>query len=217
MKRLLIIGTGGFAREVYWHAQNSIGYGTEFEIKGFLEGTLPLEPEKYFLLPAKVYENVTSYEVQKDDVFVIALANSQVKNEIANIITEKGGHFINLIHKTALVAPNAILGEDLILCPYTIVTCDTTIGSHVMFNLYSSIGHDSIVGDYTSIMCYVDIAGNVKIGTHNFWGNCSLAIPGSQIGDDVIVGAGAVILKKIEDNQTVVGIPAREVHKNKVV
>ena len=29
MKHLLIIGIGGFAREVFWHAHESIGYGTD--------------------------------------------------------------------------------------------------------------------------------------------------------------------------------------------
>lgn len=213
MKQLLIIGTGGFAREVYWHAQNSQGYKTDFEIKGFLEGTMPFSPEKYTLLPAPVFENVYNYKIESDDVFVIALANAKVKHDIADIIDKKGGEFINLIHNTALISPISKLGKDLILCPYTIVTCNTQIGDHVMFNLYSSLGHDSIVGDYTSIMCYVDIAGNVQIGTHNFWGNCSLAIPGSRIGNNVTVGAGAVILKQVMDDSTVVGVPAKDVRK----
>ena len=37
MKNLIIIGTGGFALEVYEHAQNSLGYGSEYKIKGFID------------------------------------------------------------------------------------------------------------------------------------------------------------------------------------
>lgn len=213
MKQLLIVGTGGFAREVYWHAQQSVGYKTQYEIKGFLEGNVPLAKDAYELMPAEVFDNVLNYQIQFDDVFVIALANSTVKNKIAHILAQKGGEFINLIHKTALISPQAKVGVDVILCPYTIVTCNTVIGSHVMFNLYSSMGHDSQVGDYSSLMCYVDIAGDVHIGDHTFWGNCSLAIPGSRIGDYVTVGAGAVILKTVETGQTVVGVPAKTVHE----
>lgn len=214
MKNLLIVGTGGFSREVYWHAQHSIGYGTEFVIKGFLEGNMPVKSEsEYKKFPMPVLNNVINYDIVDGDVFVIAIgANVKLKHELADIIEKKGGQFINLIHKTALVAPNAVLGTDVILCPYTIITCDTMIGNHVMFNLYSSLGHDSIVGDYSSLMCYVDIAGDVQLGTHTFWGNCSLAIPGSRVGNYVTVGAGAVILKNVVDNQTVVGVPAKAVH-----
>lgn len=211
MKNLLIVGTGGFAREVYWHAQNSIGYGTEFIIKGFLEGNVSLKSDdEYNLFPMPVLDNTINYEIAVDDVFIVAIgANVKLKHELADVIEKKGGQFINLIHNTALIAPNAVLGNDVILCPYTIVTCDTKIGNHVMFNLYTSLGHDSVVGDYSSLMCYVDIAGDVQIGTHTFWGNCSLAIPGSRIGNYVTVGAGAVILKNVIDNQTVVGVPAK--------
>lgn len=37
MKNLLIIGARGFGREIYNLALESIGYGTEFTIKGFLD------------------------------------------------------------------------------------------------------------------------------------------------------------------------------------
>ena len=40
MKHLIIIGVGGFAREVYWHAQDSLGYGNEWDLKGFLDGDI---------------------------------------------------------------------------------------------------------------------------------------------------------------------------------
>ena len=38
MKHLIIIGTGAFARELYGHAKNSIGYGTSWDIKGYIDG-----------------------------------------------------------------------------------------------------------------------------------------------------------------------------------
>ena len=37
MKNLLIIGSRGFGREIYNLALESICYGTEFTIKGFLD------------------------------------------------------------------------------------------------------------------------------------------------------------------------------------
>jgi len=211
MKNLLIIGTGGFSREVYWHAQNSIGYNTEFKIKGFLEANVKLVPEKYALLPMQVIDDVFNYKAMQDDVFIIAVAKPAIKQLLVNTINTKHGQFINLIHKTSFVAPNARLGNDIILGPYTVVTCDTIIEDHVMLNLYSSVGHDSIINECTSIMCYVDIAGNVRIGKNCFLGNGSSILPGGRVGNNVVVGAGAVVLKKVVANTTVVGIPARKV------
>ena len=39
MKQLIIIGAGGFGRETYCTAKESIGYGEEYVIKGFLDDT----------------------------------------------------------------------------------------------------------------------------------------------------------------------------------
>ena len=60
MKNLIIIGAGGFAREIYWHAQKSIGFGVEWRIKGFLDGDIKLAAAEYELLPEKVLATLTA-------------------------------------------------------------------------------------------------------------------------------------------------------------
>jgi len=37
LKNLIIVGAGGFGREVYQWAKQSFGYETEFKLKGFLD------------------------------------------------------------------------------------------------------------------------------------------------------------------------------------
>ena len=211
MKELLIVGTGGFAREVYWHAHNSLGYGTEFIIKGFLEGNIPLDHSKYGLLPAQVLENVLNYKISRNDVFVLALANSKLKELLAGMIESNGGEFINLIHKTAMVSDTAKLGIGIILCQFTSISCNTVVGNHAMLNAYSSLGHDAEIGNYSSIMGHVDITGNVSVGTHTFWGSGSRALPSSKIGNYATVGAGSVVIRKVKEGKTVFGIPAMEI------
>ena len=211
MKELLIVGTGGFAREVYWHAHNSLGYGTEFVIKGFLEGNVPLDHSKYSLLPAQVLENILNYNISRNDVFVVALANSKIKELLAGIILGNGGKFINLIHKTAMVSDTAQLGIGIIFCQFTSISCNTVVENHVMLNAYSSLGHDAKIGEYSSIMGNVDITGNVSVGTHTFWGSGSRALPGSKIGNYATVGAGSVVIRKVKDGKTVFGVPAVEI------
>jgi acetyltransferase-like isoleucine patch superfamily enzyme len=49
----------------------------------------------------------------------------------------------------------------------------------------------------------------VKIGNNCFIGRGSILMPGCQIGDNVIVGAGSVARGEIPDNAMVVGNPAQ--------
>ena len=44
MNRLLIVGAGGFGREMFAAAREAVGYGTTFEIKGFLDAKPTLPP-----------------------------------------------------------------------------------------------------------------------------------------------------------------------------
>ena len=208
MKNLVIIGTGGFAREVYWHAQNSVGYGNEYKFKCFIEGDVPVSKERNSLLPGPFYGTVLDYEVEDDDVFVLAIANVDAKQRIVNIIKEKGGSFIRLIHNNALVSPFAKLGEGVIITAFVTISCNTIVGDFVQYNSYSSLGHDSRVGDYSSIMAHVDITGNVDCGKYTYWGSGARALPHSKIGDNSVVGAGSVVLRNVKAGQTVFGNPA---------
>ena len=106
--KLVIIGASGFAREMYDLAKVCNGNNPDFEVKGFLsDGPSNIEEMGY---PA-VLGKVKDYEVQKDDVFFCAIGNLSDRMKTVNIILEKGGVFVNLIHPTAIISPSVKLGE----------------------------------------------------------------------------------------------------------
>lgn len=53
----------------------------------------------------------------------------------------------------------------------------------------------------------------IRVGAHTFIGAKSFILPGSDIGRNVIVGAGSVVRGKIPDNSIVIGNPARVIKK----
>ena len=102
MKHLVIIGVGGFAREVYWHAQNSIGYGTEWDIKGFLDGDVKLPEEEYKKLEMPVLGDVNNYKVEPNDIFTCAIGSSKIREKLVSTMksrTQGGGYFVCITRK----------------------------------------------------------------------------------------------------------------------
>ena len=71
------------------------------------------------------------------------------------------------------------------------------------------IGHDFEVGDKNVFTPNVTIGGVSKIGNNCYIGIGSTILNSKQIGDEVLIGGGAVVIKNIEDYSKNVGNPSR--------
>ena len=211
MKNLIIIGVGGFAREVYWHAKKSLGFGVDWQIKGFLDGDVKLAPEDYELLPEKVLGDVDTYEICADDVFACAVGSPKARKILVEKILARGGEFINIISELAEIVPTAKIGRGVIISPFVGVSERAQIGDFVALNAQTIIGHDAHVGNFSCVMPHVTVSGNVQIGAEVFIGSGAVILPKAKIGDGATVGAGCVVLKKVRAGATVFGNPAIEI------
>ena len=211
MKNLIIVGTGGFAREIYWHAQHCHGFGVDWQIKGFLDGDIKLAAAEYDLLPAKVLGDIDGYEICADDVFTCAVGTPKARRHLAEKILARGGEFINLISTLAYVMPTVELGHGVIICPHVNIGDHARLGDFVAVNDICIIGHDACIGECSCIMPHANIAGKVQIGAEVFIGSGAIVLPKARIGDGATVGAGSVVLKKVRAGAKVFGNPAIEI------
>ncbi|MBR4904967.1 MAG: NeuD/PglB/VioB family sugar acetyltransferase [Selenomonadaceae bacterium] len=211
MKNLIIIGVGGFAREIYWHAQKSLGYGVEWRIKGFLDGDIKLSAAEYELLPDKVLGDVDGYEICADDVFTCAVGTPHARKILVEKISARGGEFINLISSLAYIMPTVKLGRGVIICPYVNIGDKAELEDFVAVNDISIIGHDAQIGKFSCVMPHANIAGKCKIGSEVFIGSGAIILPKAKVGDGATVGAGSVVLKKVLAGAKVFGNPAIEI------
>lgn len=80
MKHLIIVGARGWGREISWLATKCIGYGSEFEIKGFLDDKVDALDGLGDYPP--ILGPVEAYEPQPDDVFTVALGSPEPKKNM---------------------------------------------------------------------------------------------------------------------------------------
>lgn len=209
MKQLLIIGARGWGREVYDIAKACIEAGADFVVKGFLDDKADAL-NGYDNYPP-IIGPVETYKIQKDDVFICALGDVNYKKKYAEIILNKGGEFISLIHPTALIGPNAKVGKGCIVGAYANISNDTSIGDFVTFSIRAGIGHDTLVGDYTHIGGNCSISGFVTIGEFVTMHPSCVIVPHRKIGDRSIIGTGSVVLGNVKVDTTVFGNPAKKI------
>ena len=211
MKNLIIIGVGGFAREVYWHAQKSIGYGVDWQIKGFLDGDIKLETAEYEFLPNKVLGDVDNYEICAGDVFTCAIGTPKARRVLTEKISARGGEFINLISTLAYIMPTVKIGRGVIISPHTCIGDNAWLEDFVATNALTIIGHDAQIGKYSCVMPHANVAGKCKIGSEVFIGSGAIILPKAKVGDGATIGAGSVVLKKVRAGSKVFGNPAIEI------
>lgn len=210
MKNLIIIGIGGFAREVYWFLQKSIGFGTDWQVKGFLDGDVKLAAEEYMKLPkgVPVLGDVDSYEICENDIFTCAIGNPKVRRKLVEKMLERGAEFTNIISQDAFIMPTAKIGRGVIICLYCGVSDHAEIGDFCVMNSSTFVGHDAKVKNYSCIMSHVGIGGAAQIGAEVFIGSSVTILPKAKIGDGAYIGAASVVLKKVKENAEVFGNPA---------
>lgn len=208
MKHLLIVGARGWGREVYDLSIRTKEYvNGEYDVKGFLDSKAnALEGLRGDFPP--IICAPENYIVEEDDVFIIALGDNNWRSYYAKIIEEKGGNFITMIDTHVNLKPTAKIGEGSIITGYVSVSDNVTIGKHVVVHGFSTLGHDVVVNDYSTILSYVFLGGYAEVGEFSTMNPKSMIIPNKKVGNNVVVGAGSVVMRNIKDGLHVFGNPA---------
>lgn len=208
MYDITIIGAGGFGREVYLWVKDSFPKD-QYTIKGFLDDN-PRILNNYNM-DIGIIGDLDGYEIKKQDRFVFAIGDIDVKKHLVIKLKEKGAKFLTLIHPTAIVANTAKIGQGVIICPFVTVSDHAQLGDFVMMNIYSSCGHDVKVGDYCILSPYATLNGFVILEDEVFLGTHSTIIPYKKIGYKSKISANSVVMREVPPNKIVFGVPGKAI------
>jgi len=209
MKKIVIVGAGGFGREMLGWVQQHPSCGKEWEVVGFLDDRADaLDGFDYSL---RVIHGIGEYRPSPDDLLLMALGNPATKKKIAESLLASGAKFMTFVHPSAIVGNHVELGEGAVICPRCVLTSDIIVGDFAMYNVASTSGHDVRVGDYCTLSGQCELTGGVVLEEGVFLGCHALVIPGKRIGAWATVGAGAVVISNVKPGTTVFGNPAKRI------
>lgn len=90
-----------------------------------------------------------------------------------------------------------------------------TIGKNTCIAHGSKLGHGCMIGAFNHFSNNVTFGGSVETGDRCFFGCGVTVAPGSKLGDDIIAGTGAVVVKDIQEKGIYIGLPARKMKETK--
>lgn len=205
----VIIGCGGFGREVAEIAKTIAKEKKDFNFLGFIDDNQELH--------GKIINNVPvlgNLEWINDSyhgnrlLFACAVGEPLIKKKVIERALKLGYIPHSLIHPSVQIGYDVSIGVGTILCPGSIITTNIKIGNHVIINQICSIGHDAIIDDFVTINPLSAISGGVHLQEGVFIGTSAAVLQYLEIGAWSIIGGGASVINNQEPYVIAVGVPA---------
>ena len=207
-KSLIIVGAGGFGREVlHWAQDQVIGGNCEYSKICFLDDDSA--QAKNPTVSNCYIGTLSEYSPKQTDLFVIAVGNPRSRKAIADILKARGALFGKVIHPTAIISRSCSLASGLIICPNSLVSVDVQTGEHVHINANSTIGHDTKLGSFTTLSSHVDVMGSCVIQDEVFFGSGARVLPKCTVAAGSNIGAGTTVQRSIKKKSTLYQVATR--------
>ncbi len=221
-KSLVIIGAGGFGREVKWLIERINQYAAETSGKGvwnflgFIDDGMKPGTE---IGSSVVLGGCEWLDKYGEDIYAACAVGAAGTREtiLRKIQNNPKIHFPNLVDPSVLCSGSVSMGQGNIICAGTIFTVDIQIGDFCIINLDCTLGHDVKMEDFVTVYPGVNVSGKVTIGRRSEIGTGTKIIQDKRISSGVIIGAGSIVIHDISENCTAVGCPARPIKYHKPV
>lgn len=142
------------------------------------------------------------------DLF-IAIGEAETREKL--MARFAGRFFPTLIHPSAVIADDVIIGEGSVVMPCAVINPGTRLGRGVILNTCSSVDHDCVIGDFVHISVGAHLSGTIKVGKGTWIAVGASVVNNVDICPDCVIGAGAVVIRSIDKAGTYVGVPARKI------
>lgn len=211
-RKLILIGGGDLAREVLWVA-HAISAEADWSPAGVLDDNVEEARKRLSTsgCAAPVLGAIRDHQPKSDEVFVAAIGSPAHSLRNAEMLASRGAQFANVIHPSALIAPDAKIGGGCFLFANVVVSVGARLDDFVVMNLGSVAGHDAVLGRGSILSPGAMVMGRVTLGRGVFMGTGAYIVPGKKAGDLSTIGAGSTALSDVPAGVTVIGSPARPI------
>lgn len=204
---VVIIGAGGHSKVI---ADIVIKSGDN--LLGFLDdnkeiGTVIIKDTNHTVI-GRIEDCIKISEVNSDVSFIIGIGNNQTRKIIAE--KYKDIKYYTAIHPSSQIAVDVDIEEGTTIMANACINAAAKIGKHCIINTASIVEHDNQISDYVHLSPNVTSCGTVTIGELTHIGAGTTIKNNINITDECIIGAGAVVVKDIQEKGTYAGVPAKK-------
>lgn len=142
-----------------------------------------------------------------------SIGKSDARRRVFEKFTGLGFRFTVLVHPSAVVAADSVLGDGAQVMAGAVIQPGCRIGRNAIINTGATVDHDADIGEHVHVSPGATVCGNVIIRPLAHVGAGATVIQNIIVGAGAVVAAGAVVVENVPPAAVVAGIPARVTHR----
>ena len=203
MRKIVIVGAGGFGREILWVIRRVNAVNAQFDVVGFCDDAADMQSGVYAGLPLLgSVEDVC--RTMSDIAFICAVGNNRARKDVFSRFDKSDVRSVSIIDPTAVIADNVVIGDGCFVGINSVVSVDCNIGSGVIINHNVTVGHDVKVQNFAQLCPGVCVSGGCEIGEGALLGTLAGTIPLKHIGAWATLGAGVTALRNVAEGTSMI-------------
>ena len=203
----IIIGAGTYG-EVYLAYLQEAGR----DIIGFLDDDSKYEGKEVRGVP--VLGPISLLKTLKDTDGVEAvycpLGNNKLRVKFLMMAQELGYETPNYIHPSVIISPHVTIGKGVYILLGTTIMPYTEIKNYVMISMGVHLAHHNILDEGVFLSTGCNFGASIHAKKYAYCGISSTIMTGiHELGEDCLIGAGAVVIRDVQDRAIMAGVPAK--------
>ena len=205
--RSIIIGAGTYG-EVYLAYLQEAGV----EIVGFLDDAPNYNGQSVRGVPVlggvsrlndlKVTEGI--------EAVYCPMGNNILRVKFLSMAKALGYKTPNYIHPSAIISPNVTIGEGVYILLGTTIMPHTIIKDYVMISMGVHLAHHNVLEEGVFLSTGCNFGASIHAHKYAYCGISSTIMTGMhELGEDCLIGAGAVVIKDVPAKAVMAGVPAK--------
>ena len=183
MKKLLLVGAGGFGRVVLEHALGIYDCAFLDDGDAVVVDGIPVI--------GKTSDMASFYPEYK--LLLVTIGNNKLRERLYQEATTIGYSFPNIIHSSAYISTHAHIGSGCVILNNAVIQNNAKCGDGCILNPGVELHHDSTIGSYCLIYTNSVVRSLTQIGDRVLVGSNATISTSATVSDDGKVGDGELV------------------------
>lgn len=138
------------------------------------------------------------------------LGNNKLRVKFLRMAKEYGLQTPSYIHPSVNISPNVSIGEGVYILLGTSIMPNTVIKNYVMISMNVGLAHHNILEEGVFLSTGCNFGASIHAQRYAYCGIGTTIMTGlHELGEDCLIGAGAVVIRDVEPEAVMAGVPAK--------